>query len=127
VPSAGNSRWELRRIAPLVDVEQLSQIQEALRERRVDGFVVWKPIAIEWLLKNLDGHTDSSITTLMHEHVGAGGEVDRVPERREGYRDRFEFHYDFRLKIDGRKVYIETRLRNTKTGPILTIVNIHDE
>ena len=114
-------------MAPLDDIEQLSQIREALRERRVDGFVLWKPIAREWLGKNLGGHTDSSITTLMHEHLEANGEVDRVPERREGYRDRFEFHFDFRLKIDGRKVYIETRLRNTKTGPILTIVNMHDE
>ena len=64
---------------------------------------------------------------MMHEHVDAGGEIDQVAERREPWRDRHEFHYDFRFSIAGRKLCIETVLGVTSTGPTVTVVNMHDE
>ena len=114
-------------MAPLNDPNQLSKIREALSERTVEGFVQFRPLAMAWLRRNLDGHTSMSVATLMNEHVESGGEIDRVIERREDHRDRHEFHFDFRLQIDDQRVYIETTLTSTKTGPILTVVNMHHE
>lgn len=64
---------------------------------------------------------------MMHEHIESGGEVDQVVERREPWRDRYGYHYDFRFSISGRKIYIETVLDVTSTGPTVTVVNMHDE
>lgn len=114
-------------MARLTDLELLALFREALSEWRADGYVVWKKLAAEWLRKELEGHTQKSIARLMHEHVEAGGDIDQVKERRERYRDLYEFHFDFRLNIDERRVYIETTLDNTRTGPTITIVNMHDE
>ena len=114
-------------MARLTDKELLALFREALSEWRADGYVVWKKLPVEWLRKELEGQTQKSIAQLMHEHVEAGGEIDQVRERRERYRDQCEFHFDFRLKFNGRRVYIETTLDNTSTGPTITIVNMHDE
>jgi len=46
----------------------------------------------------------------MHEHVAAGGEIDEVRETRPEWCDEYDFHYDHRFTIQGRPVYIETRL-----------------
>lgn len=62
----------------------------------------------------------------MHEFVEAGGEIDQVREQRPEYASRHEYHFDFRLNIDGRLVYIETTLDVTATGPVITIVSLHD-
>ena len=62
----------------------------------------------------------------MHLHVEAGGEIDQVRERRPEYADQNEFHYDFRLEIDGRRVYIETILTSNRNGLTITVVSIHD-
>ena len=114
-------------MARLTDPKLLSLIREALREWRADGYVVWKRLPAEWLRQELEGQTQKSIAKLLHEHVEAGGEIDQVRERRERYRDRYEFHFDFRLTIDERRVYIETVLDESSTGPTITIVSIHDE
>ena len=37
-----------------------------------------------------------------------------------------KYHYDFRLPIGDRLVYVETRLDESKMGPTITVVNIHD-
>lgn len=114
-------------MAPLANPEILEAIREALSEWRSDGYVVWNPIAIAWLRKNIEGEDMRSISRMMHEHVEAGGEIDQVVERRERWQDRHEFHYDFRFAVSGRKVYIETVLDVTRTGPTITVVNMHDE
>jgi hypothetical protein len=110
----------------LADPEIRALIAEALGEWNCEGFVVWKRSAAEWVLGNLDGHTPRSVARLLHEHVASGGEVDQVRERRHEYASRYEFHYDFRIDIDGRRVYIETTLDNTSTGPMVAVVSIHD-
>lgn len=114
-------------MARMVDLVLLALFREALREWRADGYVVWKRLPAEWMRKELEGQTQKSIAKLMHEHVEAGGEIDQVKERRERYRDMHEFHFDFRLTIDERRVYIETTLDQTRTGPTITIVSMHDE
>jgi hypothetical protein len=114
-------------MARLTDPKLLSLIREALREWRAEGYVLWKRLPAEWLRKELEGPTQKSIAKLLHQHVEAGGEIDQVQERREHYRDRYEFHFDFRLTNDERRVYIETTHDESSTGPTITIVNMHDE
>lgn len=114
-------------MARLTDQTLISLIREALSEWRADGYVVWKRLPAEWLRKELDGQTQKSVAKLLYDHVIANGEIDQVRERRERYRDQYEFHFDFRLTIDGRPVYIETVLDEFRTGPTLTIVSMHDE
>ncbi len=114
-------------MARLTDSNLLALFREALSEWRAEGFVVWKRLPAEWLRKELAGQTQKSIAKLLHEHLKAGREIDQVRERRERYRDRYEFHFDFRLTIDERRVYLETVLDESRTGPTITIVNMHDE
>jgi hypothetical protein len=62
----------------------------------------------------------------MWQHVAGGGEIDQVAETREDYRNRYPYHYDFRLPIAGRLIYIETCCDDTMMGPTIYVVNIHD-
>lgn len=114
-------------MARLTDPNLHALFRVALAEWNADGYVVWKRLPAEWLRKELEGHTQKSLAKLLHEHVESGGVIDQVRERRERYRDRYEFHFDFRLTIDERRVYIETTLDETSTGPTITIVSLHDE
>jgi hypothetical protein len=114
-------------MARLEDARILDLIKSALAEWNCDGFVVWKPRPAEWLESNVEDETTASVGKLMHEFVESGGAIDRVRERRPEYASRYEFHYDFRFAIAGRKVYIETVLDETRTGPTITVVSMHDE
>lgn len=111
----------------LEDQRLLDLVEKALSEWKCDGYVVWKKRPTEWLEANVEGHTIKSVAKLMHEHVRRGGKVDQTRERRPEYASVYEFHYDFRFPIDGRRIYIETVLDETKTGPTITVVNMHDE
>jgi hypothetical protein len=113
-------------MAPLTDPTLLGHFRDALREWRCDGFVVWKRKAAEGLRLLLGDHTQKSIAKLLYEHVEAGGVIDQIRERRSEYASRHEHHFDFRLNVDGRLVYIETTLDLTPTGPVVTIVSLHD-
>jgi hypothetical protein len=113
-------------MAPLRDPTLLGHFRDALGEWRVEGFVTWKPTAVEWVLNNLEGHTPAAITKLMYEYVEAGGEIDQVRERRGGWEDCEQFHFDLRPDLGGRRLYIETTLRVTATGPVVKVVSIHD-
>ena len=114
-------------MARLEDERILAVFRDALAEWNCDGFVVWKRRPTEWVDENLDGHTTTLVALQMYKHVQQGGEIDQVRERRPEYADRYEFHYDFRFAIGGRRVYIETVLDETRTGPTITIVSMHDE
>jgi hypothetical protein len=85
--------------------EELNRYKNVLKEWRFTGFIDWKQLAVEWLRDNLEGHTQRSIGELMHEHRE---QVDQTPETRDRYRDRYSFHYDFRILINGQRIYIET-------------------
>lgn len=88
---------------------------------------MWKRRPSEWLEANIEGHTTRSVAKLMWEFVKDGGKIDQTPERREEYAWVHEFHYDFRFPIDGRRIYIESVFDETRTGPTITVVNMHDE
>ena len=79
--------------------------------------------AAEWLRCNLEGETQKSIGKLMYEHRD---EVDQTPETREDYRSLYSYHYDFRIPINGRLIYIETVLESeaTASDSRILVVNI---
>ena len=110
----------------LNDPDLLALYLEALQEWNFDGYIEWKPRPRDWLRENLGNFTQRVVGRLMYEHVLAGGEIDQVQETREEYRDSDPFHYDFRLPIGGRLIYIETVLRTSRMGPTVLVVSIHD-
>jgi hypothetical protein len=113
-------------MAPLQDPVLLARFRSALANWRVTGYVVWKDIALEWLRSHLEGTEPRQIALLMHQHVTAGGVIDQIAEHRPEWSD-YDFHYDFRLPIAGRLIYIETVLvDDDPSDPILRIVSIHD-
>jgi hypothetical protein len=114
-------------MAPLTDPDTLKAFREALREWRCDGYVVWKRRAGEWLAKNLDDVDQRTVSRMMQEHVESGGKIDQVVEKREEWRNKYEYHYDVRFSFFGRRIYIETVLDVSRTGPTITVVNMHDE
>lgn len=111
----------------LVDERLLELFEEALSEWNCGGFIVWKKVPEEWLEKEIEGYTSKLIGKLMYEYFLDGGKIDQVEETREPYKDLYDFHYDFRFPINGRKIYIETVMDESKMGPTITIVSMHDE
>lgn len=111
----------------LTDIRLLDLIEEALQNgaRNIGGYVQWKRLPAEWLRKNLENQTQLSVVQRMLAHVQNGDEIDQVVERRGGHLDESRFHFDFRFQMDGLDVYIETVLKETKTGPTISIVSMH--
>jgi hypothetical protein len=110
-------------VPPVTDAEELKRFQGLLREWKFAGFIQWKRRAAEWLRENLSNRTQQGIGQLIYEHRG---EVQQTAEIREDYRDRYRFHYDFRLFIDGQRVYIETAFDcgATESDSTIWVVNI---
>jgi hypothetical protein len=113
-------------VAPLKHPGLLDKFLEALKDWNCGGVIEWKPAASEWLSKNLECLSQKAIGKLMWQHVADGGEIDQVVETREPYRDCRRFHYDFRVPITGRVIYVETLLLDTKAGPTIYVVSIHN-
>jgi hypothetical protein len=111
---------------PLRDPDLLAKFLEALKEWDCEGFIQWKRRPAEWLRENLQGHSQRAVAQAMYDHVASGGEIDQVRENYEGYRDTHPYHYDFRIPIAGRLIYIETVFDETKMGPTITIANLKD-
>jgi hypothetical protein len=65
----------------------------------------------------------------MYEFVAAGGEIDEIKETRPEWAEH-EFHHDLRLTIQGKAVYIETRLHFREPlkpdESSILVVNIHE-
>jgi hypothetical protein len=111
---------------PLQDPVLLARYQSALANWGVTGYVLWKETALTWLRQHLGGMDPRLVAQLMFRHVAAGGVIDQVPERRPEWSD-YDFHYDLRLPIAGRLIYVETvLLDDDPTDPILRVVSIHD-
>ncbi len=104
----------------------LSKFLEVLKEWRYDGYIQWKPRAAEWLRKNVQGFSQKAIGKAMYDHVVNGGEIDQAKEPYEGYRDTHPYHYDFRIPIARRFIYVETVFDEMKMGATITVVNIKD-
>ena len=104
----------------------LDKFFEALKEWKCDGYIQWNRRPTEWLRKNLQSRSQKAIGRAMLDHVVSGGEIDQVKQNYEGYRDSHPYHYDFRIPIAGRLIYIETVFDDTARGPTITVVNIKD-
>jgi hypothetical protein len=113
-------------MAPLRDPRLLALFAEALADWNCGGVINWAVRATQWVDTNLEGHTLKSVAELMSQHFQSGGEIDQVKEINEDYAENHEFHFDFRFAIDGRAIYIETLLDETRMGPTITIVSMHD-
>ena len=110
----------------LTDPETLAKLQYALSQWQFTGYITWKPIARQWLEKNLEGSTTRSVGEEMFRFFAAGGEVDQIHETRAEWREH-RFHYDIRMEIGGRLLYIETILvEDEPDDPTIHVVSIHD-
>jgi hypothetical protein len=117
-------------MARLTDPERLAAYQDALANWSFDGFIVFElnETAYAWIKRELENVSLKEIGRLMHEYIAAGGAIDEVPETRPEWSD-YPFHYDLRLTIQNKPVYIESRLNyklpvNPDESTIL-VVNIH--
>ena len=113
-------------MAPLTDPELRRRYLHPLRHRRYRGYVTWKGTAREWAEENLAGTGIRQIADLMWEHVVAGGEIDQQLERRPEYSE--PYHYDVRIQVQARRLYIETLLLDDDDpdDPTIYMVSIHD-
>lgn len=118
-------------MAPLTDPDRLAAYRDAFANWRFEGFVRFEltGTAYRWVKVELEGITLKELGRLIHEFVAAAGEIDEVRETRPDWRDEYEYHYDLRLAIHGKPVYIETRLTfELPLRPdcsVSTIVNVH--
>lgn len=113
-------------MARLTDPEILARYQYALSQWRFSGYITWKPIARQWLEQNLEGWTTRSIGEELHRFVQAGGEIDQVRETRPQWSEH-PFHYDLRIDLGGRTLYLETLLcQDDPNDPTIHVVSIHD-
>ncbi len=113
-------------MAPLSDPVIYAKIYSALSNWRYTGYVTWKSVARAWMETNLEGMTTRFVAEMMFEHVFSGGEIDQVKESRSEWSEQ-DFHYDFRISIEGRLIYVETVLiEDDPDDPIINVVSIHD-
>lgn len=110
----------------LTDAVILAKFKHALSEWNCAGYIVWKNVARDWVNQNLEGLTTRAIGEAMFQHVDAGGEIDQVKETRPEW-SASRYHYDFRIPLGERLVYIETILvEDVPEDPIIQVVSIHD-
>ena len=108
------------------DPRALARYKQTLSCWAYEGYIQWKSVARRWLDENLPGYTATRMNELMHLHVSQGGQVRQTVERRPEY-VAYRFHYDLRLPIDGRRIYIETVLvEDDRPDPTIRVVSIHD-
>ena len=111
---------------PLTDPAILAFFHSALSNWNVTDYVTEKDLVMEWRAKNLPRVALKAVAKLMFDHLQAGGVIDQTPETRPEWNDR-PFHYDFRILVGGRRVYIETVLvDDDPTDPFVHIVSMHD-
>ena len=116
---------------PLTDPTRLAAYRDALGNWNVADYIQFELTteARRWIKRELDGVTLKEIKRLMYQYVAAGGEIDEVRETRPEWAEH-EFHYDLRLSIQKKLVYIETRLNHRE--PLapdeawILVVNIHE-
>jgi hypothetical protein len=111
---------------PLTDAAILAQFRMVLTEWNCTGYVTAKEVARHWIASNLGGLNLKAVAKAMHDFLAAGGVIDQIKETRPEW-NMWPFHYDFRLPLAGRSVYIETILQDDDPNdPTIEIVSIHD-
>jgi hypothetical protein len=110
----------------LTDPIILAAFRSALSNWNFTDYVTEKDTAMEWRSRELRGINLKAVAKLMYDHLQADGTIDQTPETRPEWNDR-PFHYDFRLMINNRRVYIETILvDDDPADPYVHIVSMHD-
>jgi hypothetical protein len=113
-------------MARLTDPAIVSRIRHALSQWHFTGYVTWKPVARAWVEENLEGWSTRAIAEEMFRFFEQGGEIDQTRETRPQW-TQWPCHYDFRMEIGGRPLYIETVLvEDDADDPTLHVVSIHD-
>lgn len=118
-------------MAPLNDPERLAAYNDALGNWNFSGYIQFKlsETSIRWVKREIENISLKEIGRLMFEYVDAGGKIDEVRETRPEWSD-YEFHYDIRLPIHEKLVYVETRLNFSPPfvpdQSSIVVVNIHD-
>jgi hypothetical protein len=99
-----------------------------LKLGQVTDYIQWKELPLCWLFENLPNINVKLVHELMAEHVQSGGEIYQVEETRPEY-VWWRFHYDIRMPLSGRRVYIETVLEQGEDAEASTIwiVNLKDQ
>ena len=82
-----------------------------------------------WIRSELRNIPLRDVAELMHRHAESGGVIDEVRETRPEWSGEHEYHYDLRLLVQGKQVYVETRLDFVRPfvpdEPSILVVNIH--
>src|SRR6266404_3324089 len=111
---------------PLTDACILAQLHAVLANWNYTDYVTAKPLVLEWIANHLNGLGLKNVAKAMNDFCRTGGVVDQVPERRPEY-SAWPYHYDFRLRLAGKEIYIETILQDDNPkDPTVHIVSIHD-
>jgi hypothetical protein len=111
---------------PLTDAVVLAQFLAVLAHWNYTGYVTAKDVALEWIANNLGGLTLKDVAKAMNDFLRRGAVIDQVRETRPEW-SMWPFHYDFRMQLAGRVVYIETILQDDDPNdPTIHIVSIHD-
>ena len=110
----------------LTDPSILAQFRAVLGNWKYTDYVTAKPQALDWIANNLGGLGLKDVAKGMNDYYKTGGVIDQVPERRPEYW-HWPYHYDFRLQLAGKEIYIETILQDDDPkDPTIRIVSIHD-
>ena len=111
---------------PLTDPAILAQFRKVLGEWNCTGYVTVKAVAQHWITVNLGEIDSKDIARAMFEFLQEGGVIDQVKETRPEW-NIWPYHYDFRLPLAGRQLYIEAILvDDDPNDPTIEIVSIHD-
>lgn len=111
------------------DEAALKCYREVLRRfGLVTGYIQWKGLPQTWLGVNLPNVTTKLVHELMVKRAAPNAGIDQISETRPEY-SHWRFHYDLRISIFGRRVYIET-VFDQKEDPedcTIFVVNMHAE
>ena len=115
---------------PLTDPELLRRYRVAFSNWQTTGNVEVIGLADAWLRAQMPNLTRDGFLQFLSEQVTVHGMVpDQQPEMREGWRDKWECHYDLRPVLNGARIYVETRLHPEsfadRDDPVVYIVNVH--
>jgi hypothetical protein len=118
-------------MAPLSDPERLLAYRNALSNWSFSGYVEFDLTeqSHAWIRSELRNIPLRDVAELMHRHAESGGVIDEVRETRPEWSGEHEYHYDLRLSVQGKQVYVETRLDFVRPfvpdEPSILVVNIH--
>ena len=102
---------------------------ERICKLRFTNYIRFTRLADEWVRSEIENYTQKAFAEIPFDYLSAGGEIDQVVERRPEW-SVHEYHYDLRPVLDGRRIYVETRLIYSDPGdpdnPRILIANIHD-